>query len=157
MSLCDGLWTSKCFSEATPYQPFRYGWIAGVDGNCVFPFPGGSHDKESTCQCRGDIGSMPGSRRSSRRGNGNLLQYPWQKNPIDRGDCRLQSIVLQRVGWADTYTTPRSLRPWWNQSRWALVKWFLLKADLTREENMMLFISWWLLCWKHKTFLYFLW
>ena len=33
----------------------------------------------------GDMGSIPGSGRSSGRGNGNALQYPCQENSMDRG------------------------------------------------------------------------
>ena len=40
--------------------------------------------KESTCQ-EGDVGSIPGLRRSPRDGNGILLQYSCLESPIDRG------------------------------------------------------------------------
>ena len=33
----------------------------------------------------GDPGSIPGSGRSPREGNGNLLQYSCLENPMDRG------------------------------------------------------------------------
>ena len=33
----------------------------------------------------GDLGSIPGSERSSGKGNGNLLQYSCLENPMDRG------------------------------------------------------------------------
>ena len=33
----------------------------------------------------GDVGSIPGSERSPRGGNGNPLQYSCLKNPMDRG------------------------------------------------------------------------
>ena len=48
----------------------------------------------------GDLGLIPGSRRSSGEGNGNPLQYscleriPWMEEP-----GRLQSMGLQRVGY----------------------------------------------------------
>ena len=50
-------------------------------------FASGSVGKESTCQCRRQevTGSVPGSRRSSGGGNGNLHQYSCLKNPTDRG------------------------------------------------------------------------
>ena len=47
-------------------------------------FPCSSVGKESACNA-GDPGSIPGSRRSSREGNGYPLQYPCLENPIDRG------------------------------------------------------------------------
>ena len=39
--------------------------------------------KESTCNA-GDEGSIPGLEGSPREGNGNLLQYSYLENPIDR-------------------------------------------------------------------------
>ena len=41
------------------------------------------NSKEATCSER-DVGSMPGSGRSSGEGNGNLLQYSCLGNPMDR-------------------------------------------------------------------------
>ena len=45
-----------------------------------------------------DLGLIPGSGRSPRVGNGNLLQYSGLGNPMDRGAWRAQSVGLQRVG-----------------------------------------------------------
>ena len=36
----------------------------------------------------GDVGSIPGSGRSPREGNGNPLQYSCLGNPMDIGVCR---------------------------------------------------------------------
>ena len=44
-------------------------------------FPGGSEVKASACPA-GDLGSIPGSGRSPREGNGNPLQYPCLENPM---------------------------------------------------------------------------
>ena len=48
--------------------------------------PCGSLGKESTSDAldTGDIGSIPGTGRSPGEGNGNLLQYSCQENPMDR-------------------------------------------------------------------------
>ena len=46
-------------------------------------FPGGSEVKASACNA-GDLGSIPGSERSPREGNGNPLQYSCLENPMDR-------------------------------------------------------------------------
>ena len=46
-------------------------------------FPGGSDGKNSACNAE-DLGSIPGSRRFPREGNGNLLQYCCLENS-DRG------------------------------------------------------------------------
>ena len=49
-----------------------------------------------------DVGSIPGSGRSSGEGNGNPLQYSCLENPMDREDCG-----SQRVGhdWSDLAST----------------------------------------------------
>ena len=39
----------------------------------------------------GDMGSVPGSRRSAGAGHGNPLQYSCLQNPMDRGAWWLQS------------------------------------------------------------------
>ena len=50
-------------------------------------FPQSSVSKESACNA-GDPGSIPGSGRSPKEGNGNPLQYSCLENPIDRGAWR---------------------------------------------------------------------
>ena len=50
-------------------------------------FPDGSDSKESACSA-GDTGSIPGSGRSPREGNGNPFQYSCLENPMDRGAWR---------------------------------------------------------------------
>ena len=45
--------------------------------------PGGSMAKNLSGS-EGDMGSIPGSERSLREGNGNPLQYSCQRNPMDR-------------------------------------------------------------------------
>ena len=47
-------------------------------------FPGGSDDKESACN-EGDLGLIPGWRRSPGEGNGYQLQYFCLENTRDRG------------------------------------------------------------------------
>ena len=47
-------------------------------------FPGGSDGKVSAYSV-GDLGSIPGSGRSSGEGNGNPLQYSCRENPTDGG------------------------------------------------------------------------
>ena len=50
-------------------------------------FPTGLVIKSLLANARdtGDSGSIPGSGRSPRGGNGNLLQYSCLENPVDRG------------------------------------------------------------------------
>ena len=50
-------------------------------------FPWLLDGKESTCDA-GDRGSIPGSGRSPREGNGNPLQYSCLENAMDRGAWR---------------------------------------------------------------------
>ena len=45
-------------------------------------FPGGSADKESTCDA-GDLGLIPGLGRSPGEGNSYLLQYSGLENSMD--------------------------------------------------------------------------
>ena len=47
-------------------------------------FPGGSDSKASACN-EGDLGLIPGLRRSPGEGNGNPLQYSCLENPMDGG------------------------------------------------------------------------
>ena len=49
--------------------------------NCM-GFPGSSDGKESTCNA-GDLGLIPGSRRSPGEKNGNPLQYSCLQNPMN--------------------------------------------------------------------------
>ena len=51
-------------------------------------FLGSSNGKESSCNA-GDLGSIPGLRKSPGEGNGNPLQYSCLENPIDRGTWRV--------------------------------------------------------------------
>ena len=53
----------------------------------IFGFPGDSVVKNRPANT-GDVGSIPGSGRSLGVGNGNLLQYPCLKNPMERGAWR---------------------------------------------------------------------
>ena len=50
----------------------------------------------------GDTGSIPGSERFPREGNGNPLQYSSLENPMDRGAWR---ATVHRVTESDTTET----------------------------------------------------
>ena len=60
-------------------------------------FPGGSDSKKSACNA-GNLGSIPGSGRSPREVNGNLLQYSYLENSVTEEPGGLQSMGSQRVG-----------------------------------------------------------
>ena len=55
-------------------------------------FPGGSDGKESACDA-GDLGSIPGSRRSPGEGNGYLLPYSCLENSMDRGAWQVHGVA----------------------------------------------------------------
>ena len=46
-------------------------------------FPDNSNGEESACSA-GDLGSIPGLRRSHKGGHGNTLQYSCRGHPMDR-------------------------------------------------------------------------
>ena len=51
-------------------------------------FPGGSVVKNPPANA-GDMGLIPGLRRYPGEGNGNLFQYSFLGNPMDKGACRV--------------------------------------------------------------------
>ena len=55
-----------------------------------------AQSKESTCNA-GDLGSIPGSGRSSGEGNGYPLQYSCLENSMDRGAWRVQGAAKSRT------------------------------------------------------------
>ena len=59
-------------------------------------FPGGS-DSKASANNMGDLGFIPGSGRSSGKGNGNPLQNYCRKIPWMEEPGRIQSMGLQRV------------------------------------------------------------
>ena len=63
----------------------------------ISDFPGGSVIKNMPASTR-DIGSIPGSGRSPREGNGSTLQNSCLGNPMDGGVRRATVLGLQRVG-----------------------------------------------------------
>ena len=75
--------------------------------SCLRGFPLNSVGKESACNT-GDLGSIPGSGRSPREGNGNPLQYSCLENPMDRGAWWATVHVVARVGhnWVTSLSLP---------------------------------------------------
>ena len=72
-------------------------------------FPHSSVGKESACNA-GDPGSIPGSGRSPREGNGNPLQYSCLENPMERGAWQATVHGVTRVGHNLTTKSPPSLK-----------------------------------------------
>ena len=58
-------------------------------------FPVGSDSNESTCNV-GDLGLIPGLRRTPGGGHGNPLQYSCLENPMDRGAWRATEHKVTR-------------------------------------------------------------
>ena len=68
---------------------------------------GGSDGKESACNA-GDLGSIPGLRRSPGEENGNPLQNSCLENPMDRG-----AWGHKQSGTTERLTHTRSHKLWW--------------------------------------------
>ena len=64
--------------------------------------PGGSDSKKSACSA-GDLGLIPGLRRSPREGNGYPLQYSCLENSMDRGAWRasIYGVTKSRIRLSD--------------------------------------------------------
>ena len=65
-------------------------------------FSGGSDGKESACNA-GDLGSVPGSGRSTGRGHGNPLQYSCLENPTNREawQATVHAVAKSRIQLSD--------------------------------------------------------
>ena len=77
----------------------KYLMIEYRDQLLLFSFPGDSEVKNLPANAvdTRDMGSIPGSGRSTGGGNGNLLQYSCLGNSMARGAWQLQSMGSQRV------------------------------------------------------------
>ena len=65
-------------------------------GKNKIAFPCSLIGKESACNA-GDLGSIPGLRKSPGEGNGNSLQYSCLENPMDRGAWQVTVYGVARV------------------------------------------------------------
>ena len=65
-------------------------------------FPGGSENKEFACNA-GDLGSVPGLRRSPGGGHGNPFQYSWVSlvAQMVKNLLAMQETQVQSLGWED--------------------------------------------------------
>ena len=72
----------------------------------IWGFPGGSNDKESTCNARG-LASIPGWGRSPGEEKGNPLQYSCLENSTDRGarQVTVHGAAKNWTGLSNTFTT----------------------------------------------------
>ena len=75
------------YMQHTYIKKLLYIWNSNLTRHSViffFDFPGGS-DGKAFAYSAGDLGSIPGSGRSSGEGNGNPLQYSCLENVMDGG------------------------------------------------------------------------
>ena len=75
--------TSECFSQIKRKSRIVFN-IEHYKRTNYLCFPGGSEVKASACDA-GDLGLIPGLRRSFGGGNGNPLQHSCLANAMDRG------------------------------------------------------------------------
>ena len=84
----------------------------------ILGLPWDSNGKESTCNT-GDLGSIPGLRRSPGEGHSNPLQYSCLKNPHGQSLVSYSPCGLQRVGhdWVTKHThtsvSPKHVSPFY--------------------------------------------
>ena len=82
----------------TFFQLFQSLWQAKQfeDHYSILDFPGGSDGKASAYNA-GDLGLIPGSRRSPGEGNGNPLQYSCLENPKSDTTERLHFLSFHSI------------------------------------------------------------
>ena len=71
-------------------------------------FSGGSAGKESICNA-GDLGLIPGLRRSPGEGNGYPLQYSGLENSMD---CVVHGVAKSQTRLSDLHFTSRQEQRW---------------------------------------------
>ena len=82
--------------------------------------PGGSVVKDPPARARdeGDMGSIPGLKRSPAGGTGNPLQYSWRGNPMDGGAWRATFHGVTKRAGCDLMTK--------QQTQWLTVRFIVL-------------------------------
>ena len=95
--------------------------------------------KESACNAE-NPGSIPGVGRSSREGNGDLLQYSCLGNPMSEEPGQLQCLASQRVGHdLATEHTHMHISPLRDTDRaLALLNVYIWSVSLVKRRNVML-------------------
>ena len=93
-------------------------------------FPGGSEVKNPPANA-GELGSIPGSGRYPKEGNGNSLQYSCLRNPMDRGAWWAtihQFSSVQSLGQVQFFVTP------WTAARQAIL-------SITNSQSLLKLMS----------------
>ena len=101
-------------------------------------FPGGSEVKASAGNA-GDLGLLPGSRRSPGEGNGHPLQYCCLENPIDGGAwwATIYRVTKSRTRLSDftfTFSILALRTPW--------IVWIVWKGTYLDENNITQHKKW---------------
>ena len=101
----------------------------------LFAILGGS-DSKAFAYSVGDLGSIPGSGRSSGEGNGNPLQYSYLENPVDRG-AQQATVRGDAKSWTqlgDFTSLLTSFSLWYNlKNSWTTLFHFKIKPHLCLE------------------------
>ena len=95
------------------------GWLCSLWG---FPDETVVKNPPANVGDSGDVGSIPGSERSPRGGNGNLFQYSWLKNPMGRG-----------AWWATVWGVARS-RTWLSDQHFHFLSGLCLRRARLRKH-----------------------
>ena len=103
------LWPGKLeYSGQLPLSSSLAHWAPALLAGLQFPWLSGKHLPARA----GDVGSIPGSRRSPGEGHGNLFQYSCLGNPMDRGAWRATVHSIEKSwtplsDWAYALKLPR--------------------------------------------------
>ena len=96
-------------------------------------FPGGSDGKESTCNV-GDLGSIPGFKRSPGEGNSYPFYYSCLQNSMDRGDWQAPVHGVAK-SWTRVSDSLHSKTPQWTSQVALVVKHLLANARDIRDAG----------------------
>ena len=96
-TLCIALPFPECHVVSRIIQYRVFGDWFLLFSNMRLNFPGDSDGKESACNA-GDLGLIPGLRRSPGEGSGNPLQYSYLKNFLP-GECHGQRSLAGYSPW----------------------------------------------------------
>ena len=97
------------FSQTTLYPLTYHGHLFVIVSTCPLGFLGDSLVRNPRARA-GDVGSIPGSGRSPREGNGNLGQDSCLGNPTDRGACwdTVHGVAKESIYPLNSNTPPHS-------------------------------------------------
>ena len=98
-------------------------------------FPCGSAGKESSCYV-GDLGSIPGLRRSLGEGKGYPLWYSGLENSMDSWLDRRESDMTEWL-WLSLYRTVQLLQHYWLGHRLGLLWYWMACLETNRDHSVV--------------------